>query len=499
MSMTKTFTLLFAAAALVCGSVAADAAPARAKSLSKKKTERVVRNRARALDVVREANVKYLPLKEVVSNWDEDNEVWVEAILGEYSYNAYGRTQSLLQHDLLEDGELMRVSYEYDENGNIVLQLTEQSVDEGATWNGSERRVKAYDTIVKNFATESLIYMWYNDAWTLMAGYKYPIARSANGLITSVSRQANLGEMFDDIAKVENTLSEDGTSIVASAITEMKSMDNWEEVLDLRNIKWHNTDGQVMAFDVEDYARGNNRVASAESYYEGELEATLKGTYANDFEGTLRFDFTDGSVLEISSEYTDEATGSFIDTYAVKYWTLPEDEEDINGDGIIDENDVVLVYEVETYAVTYDDHGNIVKEESAMYVDDELQFNGGVINEYEYNDNGAMTQMTSYGFEFDEEERWPDIRINVTDFYEFAGVADVVADGRATITVAGRAVAVNAAAASTFTLTALDGKSVATAAGEGSYTVALDGLASGIYIATVSTGADTVTAKIVLR
>ena len=60
-----------------------------------------------------------------------------------------------------------------------------------------------------------------------------------------------------------------------------------------------------MAFDVDDYARGNNRVASAESYYEGALDATLTGTYANDFEGTLRFDFTDGSVLEISSEYTD--------------------------------------------------------------------------------------------------------------------------------------------------------------------------------------------------
>jgi len=499
MSMTKTFTLLFAAAALVCGSVAADAAPARAKLLSKKKTERVVRNRARALDVVREANVKYLPLKEVVSNWDEKNEVWVEAILGEYSYDAYGRTQSMIQRDLLEGGDLMRVSYEYDESGNIVLQFTEQSADEGATWRGSERRVKVYDTVVKNFATENLVYMWYNNSWTLMAGNKYPISRSANGLITSVARQANLGEIFDDIAKVENTLSDDGKSIVASAITEVESLDSWEEVLDLRNITWHNTDGQVMAFDVDDYARGNNRVASAESYYEGALDATLTGTYANDFEGTLRFDFTDGSVLEISSEYTDEATGSFVDTYAVKYWTLPEDEEDINGDGIIDENDVVLVYEVETYAVTYDEHGNVVKEESAMYIDDELLFNGGIINEYVYNDNGAVTQMTSYGFEFDEEERWPDVLINVTDFYEFAGVADVVADGCATITVAGRVVTVNAAAASTFTLTALDGKTVATAAGEGSYTVSLDGLASGIYIATVSTGTDTVTSKIVLR
>ena len=114
-----------------------------------------------------------------------------------------------------------------------------------------------------------------------------------------MARQANLGEIFDDIAKVENTLSDDGKSIVASAITEMESLDSWEEVLDLRNITWHNTDGQVMAFDVDDYARGNNRVASAESYYEGELDATLTGTYANDFEGTLRFDFTDGSVLEI--------------------------------------------------------------------------------------------------------------------------------------------------------------------------------------------------------
>ncbi len=153
------------------------------------------------------------PSREVVSNWDEENEVWVEAILGEYSYDAYGRTQSMIQRDLLEGGDLMRVSYEYDENGNIVLQFTEQSADEGATWRGSERRVKVYDTVVKNFAAENLVYMWYNNSWTLMAGNKYPISRSANGLITSVARQANLGEIFDDIAKVENTLSDDGRAL----------------------------------------------------------------------------------------------------------------------------------------------------------------------------------------------------------------------------------------------------------------------------------------------
>ena len=149
----------------------------------------------------------------MVSNWDEENEVWVEAILGEYSYDAYGRTQSMIQRDLLEVVTLCAFLMNTTKTAISCFQFTEQSADEGATWRGSERRVKVYDTVVKNFAAENLVYMWYNNSWTLMAGNKYPISRSANGLITSVARQANLGEIFDDIAKVENTLSDDGRAL----------------------------------------------------------------------------------------------------------------------------------------------------------------------------------------------------------------------------------------------------------------------------------------------
>ncbi|MDE6526932.1 MAG: hypothetical protein K2L75_06715, partial [Muribaculaceae bacterium] len=129
--MTKTFTLLFAAAALLCGTVAADAAPARAKAYAKKKTVRVDRKRARAL--AEQANVQYLPLKETVSVWDEDAEEWVEATATEFTYDANGRAATCVESDLIEEGEKLRLSYTYDANGGVVLQLTEASSDDGAT------------------------------------------------------------------------------------------------------------------------------------------------------------------------------------------------------------------------------------------------------------------------------------------------------------------------------------------------------------------------------
>ncbi|MDE6158201.1 MAG: hypothetical protein K2F78_08695, partial [Muribaculaceae bacterium] len=306
--MTKTFTLLFAAAALLCGTVAADAAPARAKAYAKKKTVRVDRKRARAL--AEQANVQYLPLKETVSVWDEDAEEWVEATATEFTYDANGRAATCVESDLIEEGEKLRLSYTYDANGGVVLQLTEASSDDGATWVNNERRVKAYDPVVTDFATENLIYRWDN-GWLLSSGNKYPVTRSAGGAVTTVTRQAPIADTFEDIARVTNTVSADGKTVTSSAITEMSYNGvaySWDEVVDLRNIVWHNTDGQVMAFDVEDYARGANRVASAESYYEDELEATLTGTYSNEFEGSLLFDFYDGSTLEISTAYTDKAT-----------------------------------------------------------------------------------------------------------------------------------------------------------------------------------------------
>lgn len=496
MSMTKTSTLFIAVAALLCGTVAADAAPARAKSFIKKKTVQVDRKHVRAL--AEQANVKYLPLKETVSTFDEDAEEWVAASEVEYTYDAYGRVATSVERDL-EEGGMTRLTYTYDEEGRVTGQVTQVSSDEGATWVNSEYRKKTYDTVVPDFVTESIIYYWTGSDWAVSYGNLYPVVRTSTGLVASVARQAPMGDGYEDIAKVTNTASADGKTISRSVITEMNHAGGWDELVDLRDIVWHNTDGQVMAFDLEDYAIGANRVTSASSYYEGELEATLIGTYTNDFEGTLRFDFLDDSWLEIANEWTDEATKSYITSKEVSYFDYPEEEEDINGDGVIDDNDMILYIEKEIYSATNDEHGNLVKEESAFYLNDEPEFVGGIINEYEYNADGAMTQMTAYSYEFDEEERYPDVRVDVTAFHTFAGVENVVADGKTTVSVTGRTLTVSGAAASTLTVVALDGKTVATAAGEGSYSVALDGLAAGVYVATVSTGAETVTTKIALR
>ena len=499
--MTKTFTLLLAAGTLLCATATAEAAPARFKShVRKANTVRVDRKTALkgALKAATTANVKYLPLKETISIPGEEPGEWMVVTNAEYTYNEAGLQATMTEKDAEDPSTALRESYTYDENGMMTVKLSESSEDGGETWTNSERQVKAYDPVVTNFATENVYYHW-ADEWVLSYGNKYPVTRNADGIVISAARQAPYqGDTFADIVKLKNTVSEDGKTIVALELTEMNADMGWDEILDIRDIVWHNTDGQVIIFEEDELGSGANRIASGKSYYGGELEASITGTYANDFEGKIRFDFRDGSWLEMTTEYTDQATGSYIETYETSYFGEPGEDGDLNGDGVIDDNDRMLTVETETYEVTYDSHGNLTKEKSTFSVNDELEYEGGIINEYVYNADGAMTQYTAYSYE-GEDEPMAELRVDVIEFTTLSGLKDVVAESAPAISMQGRTLGINARGASACTVIALDGKTVAAAAGEGSYTVALDNLASGIYIARVTSGNNTVTGKIAIR
>ncbi len=92
------------------------------------------------------------------------------------------------------------------------------------------------------------------------------------------------------------------------------------------------------------------------------------------------------------------------------------------------------------------------------------------------------------------------MRIESSDFLAFSGVENVSAGAEAsTISVSGRTVSVSATGASTCTVTSLEGKAVASAAGNDSYTFCVDALNAGVYIVTVSTATGTVSDKIFIR
>ncbi|MCM1066039.1 MAG: hypothetical protein NC418_00510 [Muribaculaceae bacterium] len=430
--MTKTFTLLLSAA-LMGTCLAAEAAPKRAASLTKKKAARIERKAIKAkADAVK---VQYLPQDETVSFWDEDTEDWFVASTARNTYNPDGTLANVVETDMEDESgqSKLRISYTYNADGMATETLSESSEDGGATWVNTELTAKKYDTVVTDFAVESIMYYW-ADGWQLSYGNKYAITRNNEGTLTQIARQApQTGADFSDIARVTNTTSADGTKVTRSVVSELQYIGSsleWTEDIDLRNIEWANTDGQVMNFDVEDYARGRNRIASAESYFDGEFEGTLTGVYANDFEGTLTFQFLDNSNLRISTMYTDAATGSYIETYEVIYFEEEPSDEDINGDGEIDDNDVTLtpVTEYEINEVTIDSHGNVVLEKFTQYVNGELDYCGGVVYEYTYNADGAATEFVSSSFEDDVENKFPEMRIEWSDFTTAAGIDGIIAD-----------------------------------------------------------------------
>lgn len=504
MSISKTFTLLFVASTLVAGGLTASAAGGRAKAFSKKSVEKIDRKKA-ARAQARAAAVKNLPTKEAFYLWDEEAQEWVHLYNTEFSYTPSGKIAVTTEIDVESDGESqVRITNTYNDADALVSVVTATSEDAGETWENSQKTEYTYDAVVPSFALSNLIYYWTDDAWELGYGNQYDITRNDKGVVTSVSRMAPYEGKMDPIAKVENTLSADGATVSALKVTELKEDWTtgdiaWEENFDLRDIVWNNTDGQTLRFDIEDYARGANRVKSAESWYGGEKEASITGAYPNAFEGEMTFSFTDGSEMIIGTRYTDEATGSYEDYSDLTFFEGPDD--DLNGDGIINNDDRMIVNENEVIAVKYDQFGNVVSEEQTLLIDGEIEEAYGTKWTYTYNEDNVVTEVVVTVFDPDSNEYYNDQRMVLSDFIAAgdSGVGNVgAAAGDISYTLRGRTLTVIAAGAAKVAVTALDGKLVASAEGEGVCTLDLSALAAGVYVISVKTASGAKVIKAVL-
>ena len=505
--MTKTFTLLLAAGALLCGSATAQAAPRRFGPHAKKAPVVSIDRKSAidaALRAASQSGVKHLPLKVTVSVPDKEKGGWEVSELREYTYNESGlvATETTTYPNSIER-HLIKLTYTYDDHGNVTTELREDMSGDETAWSNHDLLQYVFDPFVTDFVTEYDNYFW-SDEWVFSFGRRHPVTRNSEGVITAVTeRVPDRTNSWKDSAKMRNTVSSDGKTVVGILVSELEYENGaseepigWTDVLDLRDIEWNRTDGQVIILEEENLYEGYNRIASAKAYIDGELAATVSGTYPNDFEGTFRMNFLDGTWGIRTKEYTEAGNGSYMTTYDSSYWD--EAYDDINGDGVVDDNDKEFTTELETNIFTFNEHGNLIKEESIFSYCEQYIYDRGRTYEYRYNADGAMTQMTVYsfnaGFDPSAEERY-----DFSDFITVSALKDVVAQSAPVITTEGRTLGVNAEGTSACTVIALDGKTVAAAAGEGSYTVALDNLASGIYVARVTAGNDTATKKIVIR
>lgn len=480
--MQKTYTLLLCGMILFSGTAAA--LPARLAPFVAKSDSI---STAKARKQVAEASVKYLPVVEMVSVWDAEAREWFPEEELHNQYDPQGRLISYQNWDAENGGEdRMQTTITYDAFGNKILEIVESSSNGGDNWENSTKMEYTFDSVVRNFPTSICRYGWYNGDWQLSYGNRYPVTRNADGTVTKVERLANMGIFFDPIARVENTVGADGRTVVKYLNTELQLADDntslvWNEIIELQNIVWHQTNGQVLGFEFEDLYQGENRIASADLMYYGEPDGKVRGTYTDEFQGRLEVEFSNGDKMVLSREYTDAATGSYTETSTLDYAD--------NG---------TTVHEVKVYRVDIDSYGHVTLEESSITVDGELMARSGSKTDYTYGPQGQPLEAVISGYDMDLEEYVPEIRTESTEFVTIAGVDGIVAvPARAEI--AGRVLNVTSNEPCTCTVFGLDGRSVAAVSGNGNFSLSLDSLNAGIYVVRVATAHGVTAFKAALR
>ena len=446
----------------------------------------------------------YLPLKETYYNYADGT--WYENFRVEYTVDDASRLYSS-SHIIPAPGTQKfeeRVQTTFDNLNRAKQRLAMRYDAASDTWQNVDKQEYAYDDVVLTYPIVYLSYRWTENAWVESYGQKKEIARNDKGIVVSNTNLMPVsGGGYAAVDKTVCATSSDGSVITAIKYYYRPTYifgSTLEEGYDLRDIVWHSTDGQYLSFNPTEMSDENNRMSYARLYIGGEPAGELTGEYRDGGYMFKMINSLTGESTEKEFAITDPLTGSYRSVTTETKLEYTDDISDLNGDGIINDDDRMLRSRTTEMAYTFDEHGRTIEERTKILRDGAVQAEYISVFENIYDEANHATQRTVYTKQTADSEPVPASRICYSDFYDFsAGVGEVVADAKAAVSVAGRTLTVSGAAASTLTVVTLDGKTVATAAGEGSYTVALDGLAAGVYVAAVRTGGGTVTAKIALR
>ncbi len=423
-------------------------------------------------------NTIYRAGHETVYFWDGRR--WARALEIDKSYYPNGDLKAVVNYDV-EERAYSRVSYIYNENGKPIEQLTEAMVDN--VWVNNSLTVAKFDELAPDFQSFFGRYGWAENDWALEFGNNYPIFRNVAGAVDSAFREANLGEIFDPIARLNNTVNADGV-VTSTRYIELNSNYKWEEVFDIRDIEWETTDGQVLNFDYMDYVGGNNLISKANLYYRNKLDAKISGVYPNDFESTVKFEFTDGSYMALSRVYIDEATKSYSESRVLVY----EDQ----GESITEED---------IYTYIFDEYGNPLEEMREVLDNGVVVFKGASKNVYTYNEYGQAVEKVWSEYNADTGEYDNYSRTVASDFRDVKELGTLGVDNLATTDIAYsiEGSVLDAYGVNTIRVVSLDGKQLLSAAGEGNIKVDLTSLSPGMYVVCLSSDKATKTVKIAIK
>lgn len=414
-----------------------------------------------------------------------DGEAWMEMGTVNYKYDPRGLETEV--HFVFEDEEMREETLtvnEYNENGMLV-KTVDSYVEEGETIDDS-RMTLAYDDVVTDYWVERVGEnydgaQWVSNHYSTLR----KITRNDDGNIQQWMMSLNINGEWNPANKQEWKYGEDGKAdkFYYYENFNISGEPVWTLYDDTyyTDIEWQNTDGQMLGDGIESFVVGNNRVKSYTVYYKDEID------------GYAWADYVEGQ----PGSYT--KYDSFIDKNEIGRMTIVQDFS-ANPYGFIRstmyeyfDEDGNCTYPDPTYAAihmySFDEYGNLI--EDVLY-DDYYDGQGavqvaGARYEYEFDDNGNISEMVSLDYNPETEEYENVSKIVYGDYSDVSSSISAIEarDGDVNYSFNGGILAVNCTSMTGVSVYSVSGMCVARAAGTESVSLDLNALASGLYIVKV--------------
>ncbi len=411
-----------------------------------------------------------------------DGEAWMEMGTSRYKYDLRGQETEV--HFVFEDEEMREETLtvnEYNENGMIVK--TADSYFEEGEWIDDNRKSYVYDDVVTDYWTER-IGEDYDGAEWVPNHYSTlrKITRNADGNIQEWMMSLDNNGEFVPAYKQEWKYGEDGKADkFYYYISESYSADPVWALYDdtyYTDIVWQDTDGQMLGDGIESFVVGNNRAKSYTVYYKDEIDGYAWVDYVEGQPGsyTMYESYVDKSKIgrmTIVQDFSSNPFG-FLRSTMYKYF---DDEGN-------------CTYPDATFATihmyTFDEYKNLI--EDVIYED---VYDGegavqvaGARYEYEYDDNGNISEIVALDYNPDIEDYENVSKIVYGEYSDVSSSISAIEarDSEVHYSFDNGVLAVNCAAMTGVAVYSVSGACVARAAGHESVTLDLNSLASGLYI-----------------
>lgn len=363
----------------------------------------------------------------IVTDFMFMDDEWIK--LGQIT-NKYDSKGNLIEELVEEeDGPQKLTVSTYDENNNVLSKL--EKVNEGDGWENSSKREYVYDPVIRDFFTERLAFDWDGEDWVMGYATEYnKVTRNGSGCITEIVKSLPwMNEIRDAYRAVWKY---DETSGKASEYEYYANYSTkgtvWElyDNVSYRDIEWETTDGQMTESNIFDLVSGNNKVKSATVYCSNDEDTWIDGYFFVEYSTENPNDYftketySDPTEIGRTTRFeTIDANGSFRVTEA----------EYFDEDGEPTAEPTYMVVE----EVMIDDKGNPVSDIVSETFEGVTEIVAGVRNEYSYDSNGNMTEVTSMEYDYDTEEYFYVMRTVYDNYVDAAGVESVVGDSSAAI------------------------------------------------------------------